>query len=102
MFGTDLVARWRYIPGFERRRRARSDEEHRLGQRLRKLTGVVWTLCAATVVVYLIAALAGLIEPSKQVVFTLIALIAAALWLGHAVLVLYRSTPIGPDRERKD
>ncbi len=96
------MARWRYIPGFERRRRARSDEEHRLGQRLRKLTGLVWTLCAAIVVAYLVAALTGLIDPSEQVAFTLIALIAAAAWLGHAVLVLYRSTPMGPDLGRKD
>ncbi len=91
------MARWRYLPGFERRKRARSEDDLTLGRRLRKLTGLVWALCAIIVVAYLVAALSGLIEPAEEVVITLTALVAAVLWLGHAVLVLYRSTPVGPD-----
>ena len=89
------MARWRYLPGFERRKRARSEEDLARGHRLKKLTGLVWALCAAIVVAYLVASLTGIIDPAEEVVITVIALVAAALWLGHAVLVLYRSTPVG-------
>lgn len=93
------MSRWRYIPGFERRKRARSEEDLNLGRRFRRATGLVWALCAAIVVAYLVAALSGLIEPAEEVIITVIALLAAVVWLGHAVLVLYRSIPVGPEDE---
>ncbi len=96
------MARWRYLPGFERRKRARSEEDLTLGRRLRKLTGLVWALCAMIVVAYLVASFSGLIDPAEEVIITVIALVAAVLWLGHAVLVLYRSTPVGPDDDAED
>lgn len=96
------MAKWRYIPGFERRKEARTAAEHQLGRRMRALTGVFWALCGILVLCFLALALAGLIEPSSDIGFTLAALIFALLWLGHAALVLYRSGPTGPAQDEEE
>jgi hypothetical protein len=69
-----------HLPHFER------DEHPRLGT----LLHVFWAACASIVMLFILLAALGAIDPGDAVVLTAVVLALAVLWLAHAWRGLWR------------
>lgn len=93
------MARWRKLPGFERRREARSERDQVIARRLQVLSGAFWAACGLAVVIYLLLAAAGTFRPTEVIWLTAVIAVLTTISLAHAALVLYRAGPGAARRE---
>lgn len=95
------MRRWRRLPGFDRRKEARSERDQVVAHRLQILTGAFWAACGLAVVIYLVLAAAGTFRPTEVIWLTAVIALLTITSLAHAALVLYRAGP-GAARRRSN